>query len=121
MKLYYNSIRPGDLWQLPGHQDKAASKVEIPTDAAGLCAWLNARRVPICLALVKPELSAEQAYGFDPTQPEPGPAPEPDKPAIPLPSFAHQSVAIDDAWAALPLARKLHFAALAMEDARAQL
>ena len=34
------------------------------------------------------------------------------------PSYTHQSVALDDVWAELPLARKLHFAALAMEDAR---
>lgn len=58
MKLYF-AIR---TWQLPGHQDKGASRVEVPTDAAGLCAWLNDRRVPICLPqFVEPQLADEPA------------------------------------------------------------
>lgn len=33
-------------------------------------------------------------------------------------SYSAQSLSLDDAWEALPVARKLHFAALAMEAAR---
>lgn len=42
MKLYHN----GDVWQLPGKQDKKAIKVEVPTAAADLAEFLNARHVP---------------------------------------------------------------------------
>lgn len=70
MNLYYNSIRPGDVWQIPGQQDKHASRVEIPTTPVALCQWLNERRVPICLSLVDTSKSAAQAYGFDPTAPQ---------------------------------------------------
>lgn len=57
MKLYYWL----NDWQLPGQQHKGAGRVEIPTDAAGLCAWLNARKVPICLPLNPPPAPAEPA------------------------------------------------------------
>lgn len=33
-------------------------------------------------------------------------------------TYAETTIKIDEAWEALPLARKLHFAAMAMEDAR---
>ena len=42
MKLYHN----GDVWQLPGKQDKKAIKVEVPTAAADLAEFLNDRNVP---------------------------------------------------------------------------
>lgn len=37
------------------------------------------------------------------------------------PNYTEISIAIDEAWEKLPLSRKLHFAASAMEDARTQL
>jgi hypothetical protein len=50
MKLYHFA----GTWQLPGQQDKGASRVEIPTDASGLCHWLNERRVRIAMPLQEP-------------------------------------------------------------------
>lgn len=37
MKLYLFEGR----WQVPGQQDKKAERREVPTDTAGLCAFLN--------------------------------------------------------------------------------
>lgn len=39
MKLYHN----GDVWQVPGKQDKKAIKVEVPTASADLADFLNDR------------------------------------------------------------------------------
>jgi hypothetical protein len=44
------------------------------------------------------------------------PAPRPDP--VPTLNYTQQSLEIDDLWDTLPLARRLHFAALAVEDAR---
>lgn len=44
MKLYHNG--KGEGWQIPGQQDKGATRVDVPNSPADLCAWLNARRVP---------------------------------------------------------------------------
>jgi hypothetical protein len=43
-------------------------------------------------------------------------APRPDP--VPTLNYTQQSLEIDDLWDTLPLARRLHFAALAVEDAR---
>jgi hypothetical protein len=96
LKLYFH-LRD---WQLPGQQDKGASKVEIPTDAAGLCAWLNERRVPISLSLADPDKSAEQAYGERGLYHHPEPSPPinmataaiPQRPAPP----SHDAAGIED-------------------------
>lgn len=86
MKLYHWLGR----WQLPGQQDKGASRIDIPNTPAEMAAWLNERRVPICLAQADPHASAVQYYGFDPTQPGSGdPAPrETEKPPVPCESPA---------------------------------
>lgn len=42
-KLYHHA----GSWQLPGKQDRKAAKAEVPDRAPELCAWLNARRVPL--------------------------------------------------------------------------
>lgn len=86
------------------------TEVDVPTDKAGLIDYLNGM-VDEARGLTT-DRAADMAFGPIPTAPKPAAAP---------PSYADQSVAIDDAWDALPLARKLHFAALAMEDARAQI
>lgn len=70
MKLYYWLGQ----WQLPGQQDKGADKVDVPTDAAGLCAWLNERKVPICLPLNPPPEPAWHGSG-DPAAREAEPIP----------------------------------------------
>lgn len=53
MKLYHN----GSAWQLPGQQDKAAKRADVPNSPADLAAWLNDRRVP-----VTPPLGAAECW-----------------------------------------------------------
>jgi hypothetical protein len=43
MKLYHHA----GSWQLPGKQDRKAARVDVPGAPPELCAWLNARRVPV--------------------------------------------------------------------------
>jgi hypothetical protein len=70
--------------------------VDVPTDKPGLLAWLN-------------ELPAETKIEVvTTTAPVPATAP----------SIAEQSLALDDGFDALPLARQLDLAARAMENAR---
>lgn len=76
--------------------------VEVPTDKPGLLNWLNTNRV------------LDLRY---PVEPQPALATIPQAPA----SYAETSLALDEAWRDLPLPRQLHFAALAMESARAAL
>lgn len=73
--------------------DRGFIHVEVPTDKEGLIAYLNG------LA---------------------GEAPQSPPPAAPPPATdrSHHPLTFDDAWDGFPLARKLHFAALAMEEAR---
>lgn len=47
--------------------------------------------------------------------------PEPPAPSAREPSYSEASVSIDEIFDNLPLARQLHFAALAMENARVKL
>lgn len=90
MKLYY-WLRD---WQLPGQQHKGASKVEIPTDAAGLCAWLNERNVPINLPLNPPPERPIPVSCIDQAHIAPDPKPAP-APAAPQPS-SFEATAIED-------------------------
>jgi hypothetical protein len=42
-KLYHHAAS----WQVPGRQDRKATRVDVPSQPAELAAWLNARRVPL--------------------------------------------------------------------------
>jgi hypothetical protein len=107
MRLYQS---PEGIWTGTQADAKAQAKatgtpyeeVDVPVDKAGLMAFLNRHRVgaaaPPVLYSGPPVLSVSPPSG--------------------IVSYSDQSIAIDDAWEELPLARKLHFAALAMEDAR---
>jgi hypothetical protein len=107
MKLYQS---PDGVWTGTQADAKAHAReagvswreVEVPTDKAGLMAFLNEHRVgakqPNELASVVPQATASPAQGY-----------------------THSSVALDEAWQGLSLARKLHFSALAMEEARLKL
>ena len=78
---------------------------DVPTDKDGLMAYLNGQERLSALddAAVTPTVAPPACLMSAQTE---------------LPSYAHQSVAIDEAWEKLPLGQKLHYAALAMEDAR---
>lgn len=99
-KLYHQA----EGWTVPGKQDRDAVRVDVPSRPEELAQWLNDRCCPI------DEGSAP--IGDAPAPIEPAPI----TPAAP--SSSDRSLALDDAWDGLPLARKLHFAALALEDAR---
>jgi hypothetical protein len=42
-KLYHHQ----SAWQIPGQQDRKATRVDVPNAPAALAAWLNSRRVPL--------------------------------------------------------------------------
>jgi len=92
-----------------GFGPRAFEKHDVPTDKDGLMSYING------LMRVEPELTDDEIRQSN----------TPEAQAVARermrPSYVDQSVALDEAWEALPLARKLHFAALAMEDARNQL
>lgn len=100
MKFYTNTR--GDWETRQADCDPALGpweRVDLPDDSPGMLALLKSHRW---------RTSAEAGQGAA------DPAPRGD-------SYAARSVAIEDAWDALPLARQLHFAALAMERARESL
>lgn len=117
MKLYrIQGQSRAARWQWAGTQDdaKRAAKecggfwepYEVPTDKPGLLGFLNR----FCIS--DPDTPALNEETCTPTAPVEAP---------PATNYTAESVSIDEAWESLPLARKLHFAALAMEDARARL
>lgn len=90
-------------------------QVEVPTDKAGLIDYLNQKRTIYStvdadyLDVVKDvneDLDPSLAPTFTPTHVDKGAA------------VTAASLDLDEQWEGLPLARKLHFAALAVEDAR---
>jgi hypothetical protein len=83
--------------------DPQYRQVDIPTDSDGLRNHLNA-----LMAIQKARSEDVKSIPVEFTDYKPPAAA----------SYVHTSVALDEQWEALPLARKLHFAALAMEDAR---
>lgn len=105
MRLYRSDDISAER-QWAGTQDEANrlwgrgswEQVEVPTDKPGLLAWLNANG---------PDSRADIEPVAAPSEVSEAPA-----------SYAAVSIAIDEAWEALPLARKLSFAAMALEDAR---
>jgi hypothetical protein len=91
-------------------QDKNFEKIDIPTDMPGLKAFVQE---------LYNEIDTPRAPAGDPdlldAQPEPALAPRP----VPVTeSYSHKSIAQDEEFDALPLARQLDFAARAMENAR---
>lgn len=62
-------------WQVPGQQHKGASRVVVPSSPDALAAWLNERRVPICLPLhpaPEPLYHGSPAADVAPAAPMPG-------------------------------------------------
>lgn len=80
------------------------SLIDVPTDKPGLLAWLNANAFAPDAAQTPVVVPAQAVQEREAR-----------------PSYAETSLGLDDAWEALPLPRKLHFAGLALEDARAAL
>lgn len=106
MRLY---VTPAGRWagtqadaKAIGKEDGGWEEFEVPTDKPGLLEFLNSRQVGAAPA---------PAPAIEPETPAPAPVP-----AAPPPTAL--SLALDDAWDELPLARQLHFASLAVERAR---
>ena len=63
MKLYLSTA---GIWEAPGKQSKGAEKIDVPTDTAGLVAFLNT------------QTAIDTAYGPEPdVEAEPAPPPTP--------------------------------------------
>lgn len=132
MRLYrVAELQPGHRWQRTQDEAKAAARssdaypvalpraVEVPTDQRGLIDFLN------CFEkdhLLPADPEPEGFLSFEQIDSDPRYNNAPPKPVEPArPNYTAQSVSIDEAWSELPIARKLHFASLAMEEARASL
>lgn len=100
----YEAKRMGKGWE----------QIDVPVDKQGLIDYLN--------AIPREQTDRLPAPQIEPTRDEivNSNTPEMQVKARQLmqPSYTAQSVALDEQWDALPLPRKLDFAALAMEDAR---
>jgi len=83
--------------------NKTFEQVEVPTDKAGLIEYLNGLR----------QQGVEDEFAVVVERNDP-----PVAPTGSLPNYADWSSNLEDQWEKLPLAHKLHFAALAVEDAR---
>lgn len=106
MRLYIR--KDGSYAGTQADAGKGFEQVEVPTDKAGLIAYLNdlvncADRTPPLMLV-------------DPAGVHPPVALEPAKPCA-----ITQSINMDEAFDALPLARQLHFASIATENARASI
>lgn len=113
MRLYTTAAGVYVGTQVEAKRDGKGWQAEIvPTDKTGLIDYLNKLKFGDCVDMIEPEqpplTEDEQETPHSFRQPM----------AQPAPGYTEHSVAIDDAWEGLPLARKLHFAALAMEEAR---
>lgn len=116
MRLY---VTPSGRWAgtqadaraLAREEGTGFEQREVPTDKEGLLCFLNCHAVKAmsdgAAAMIAPAL---------PVPPAPA-APQ----APPAPSYAATSLATDEAFEALPLARQLHLAALALENARGRI
>ena len=116
MNFYQVTHPETGVAQLARTQDEARQinrhfeKVDVPTDARGLCAYIN-----------------ELLAGGQTREAAPAPAPAPASVPAPVPAappavpYAVQSASFEDAFENMPLAMQLHFAALAMEAARSKI
>lgn len=118
MRFYYVPAAPAtDRWHRTQDDARRAARsasgggasvfdiVEVPTDQKGLLHYLTEREIGDEMV----RLGVTAAY-VDASPPAPA-----------APSVALQSLQMDEAFDALPLARQLHFAAIAMENARASI
>jgi hypothetical protein len=87
---------------------------EVPTDKPGLLAYLNAM-VGHRKAVAQECLTSFYS-GMDVAEASQRPVEAP--PAAIRPGYAEKSARFEDEFSAMPLALQLHFAALAMENAR---
>jgi hypothetical protein len=117
--IFYLALDDEGRRQLRGTQADAKAvnrnfeQIDIPTDKAGLMAFVQE---------LYNEIDNSGTHPGDPDllAPEPEPVLDP-RPVPVVETYTATSVSLDEQFAKLPLAHKLHFAALAMEDARERL
>ena len=103
--IFYTAIDELGRKHLVGTQadaraiNKQFEQIDIPTDKAGLMAYVQD---------LMDQVGASEAPAAV-SVPVQAPAP---------PSYAHYSVKLDEEFEKLPIAHQLHFAAMAMENAR---
>ena len=116
MKLY---LLNGTYYEKQADVPKGQGKfeaVEFPFAAspkADFVNWMNERR-PLALAEAKSGMAVEDAMEPHPILADLTFKPIPERVEV----TRDNPLQFDDAWETFPLARKLHFAALACEDAR---
>jgi hypothetical protein len=91
--------------------DRKFEQVDVPTDKAGLIGFIN--RLYLQIGIPGPVRGIDGPFDMDDAGQPITDAPEP-----PKPSYIAQSIAQDDEFDALPIARQLDFAARAMANAR---
>lgn len=128
MRLYRNDDMTAAC-QWAGTQDDANrlfgrgqwQQVEVPTDKPGLLAWLNANAFDPRATSTPAPITCPECEMAGNCEDHPRGQHGTAKPFTPM-SVEHPayvvSLATDEAFEALPLPRQLHFAALAMENAR---
>jgi hypothetical protein len=79
--------------------DPETHSIDVPVVKAELIAYLNKVTTPVPVDEFTPVVTRQD-------------------PPIEANGYAELSITIDEEWEKLPLARKFHFAAMAMEDAR---
>lgn len=112
--------------------DKNFVQVDVPTDKAGLMAYLNPLLADQHDAKAyRLALSKAQELGFsnvldalnvpEREDPTPPPTPEPQNLPVREQSYTAVTISLEDQWEDLPLPLKLHFASRALEEARSRI
>lgn len=112
--IYYIALEPNGRKVLCGTQaeakviDKDFTQIDLPTDKAGL------------MATYQEALDTIHSMTTKASEPDTSDIPEASEEFFKRAklSYAHQQVAFEDEFARMSLTKQLHFAALAMENAR---
>jgi hypothetical protein len=96
--------------------DRNFEQVDIPTDKAGLMSYINRLMSAAEVLGIGPVRGIDGPFDMDDAGQPITDIPMPVEPA--KPSYIERSISLDDEWEKLSLARKLHFGALALEEAR---
>lgn len=106
MKLY--RTEEGKFYGRRADAGKDAVIVEVPTDANGLATFLTAYRSAIYRECDRADMAGDQFETVVERQ----------DPQTPGPIIRNEAPDIHELWAGLPISTQLHFAALAVEEAR---
>lgn len=121
--IFYLALDEQSRTQILGTQadaravNKNFQQIDIPVDKTGLMIWVQ-QMLDETLNQVKEVTGISEAV----TTPQPEPVPlvhaKDIAQALEQIPYAERTAIVDNLWEQLPLARKFHFAAMAMEDGR---